>query len=54
MKNDVLIVKNITHENPGLISELLYQVEIKYNIINYKINIKFDKSKDIKRSGFYG
>lgn len=33
MKKDVLIVKNIAHVNPGLISELLNQYEIKYNLI---------------------
>ncbi len=41
MNKNILIIKNITHENPGLISELLNQYKIKYDIIDLSQKIKF-------------
>jgi GMP synthase-like glutamine amidotransferase len=49
MKKNVLIIKNISHENPGLISELLHQYKIKYNIIDLSQNIEFP---EIEKYGF--
>lgn len=41
MKKYVLIIKNITHENPGLISEVLNQYKIKYDVIDLSQNVEF-------------
>ncbi|MFW9880285.1 MAG: type 1 glutamine amidotransferase [Candidatus Thorarchaeota archaeon] len=41
MKKEVLIIKNITHENPGLISELLKEYRIRYDIIDLAQKVKF-------------
>ncbi|KKK40440.1 hypothetical protein LCGC14_0945730 [marine sediment metagenome] len=45
MNKNVLIILNIAHENPGLISELLNQYKIKYDIIDLSQKIEFPHVK---------
>ncbi len=41
MKKNVLIIKNIVHENPGLISEILNQYEINFDVIDISQRTEF-------------
>lgn len=41
MSKSVLILKNITHENPGLMSELLDKYNINYDIIDLSQKVQF-------------
>ena len=46
MQKRVLIIKNITHEKPGLISDLLAHHEIRYDIIDLSQNLAFPDIKN--------
>ncbi|MGL1892719.1 MAG: type 1 glutamine amidotransferase [Spirochaetaceae bacterium] len=46
MKNGVLIIKNITREEPGILSELLMQKEIPYTIVDLDKNETFPDIDD--------
>lgn len=43
MKNKVLIIKNITHEQPGLMIEILDKYDIKYDIFDLSKKLEFPK-----------
>ncbi len=45
MKNHVLIIKNITYEKPGLISELLDKYDIDYSIVDLSKKLEFPSIK---------
>jgi GMP synthase-like glutamine amidotransferase len=45
MRNRVLIIKNATHEKPGLISELLDKYDINYSIVDLSKKLEFPKIK---------
>jgi len=45
MKNHALIIKNITYEKPGLISELLEKYDIEYSIVDLSKKLEFPNIK---------